>query len=48
MKELLIVLLLTAVIVLIYQAAIGGPDGMESRVKDGGGRVHPVIERLNP
>ncbi len=48
MKELLIVLLLTAVIVLIYQACIGGPDGMESRVRDGGGRVHPVIERLNP
>lgn len=48
MKELLVVLLLTAVIVLIYQASIGGPDGIESRVRDGGGRVHPVIERLNP
>ncbi|WP_181592930.1 hypothetical protein [Paenibacillus sp. YN15] len=48
MKELLVVLLLTAVIVLIYQAVIGGPDGMESGVRNGGGRVHTVIERLNP
>lgn len=48
MKEILIVVLLAAVVVLIYQAVIGGPGGMESRVKNGGGRVHSVIDRLNP
>lgn len=48
MKEIAAVVLLLAAVLWIYQGTVGGDDGMESRVKNGGGRVHTAVERLNP
>lgn len=48
MKEILATLLLILAVILIYVNTIGGSDGMESKVRNGGGRIHATIERLNP
>jgi hypothetical protein len=48
MKEILCVILLIAAVLLIYEGTVGGADGMESKVKSGGGRVHEAVIRLNP
>jgi hypothetical protein len=48
MKEILCAVLLLAAVLLIYMGTVGGEEGMESRVKNGGGRIHEAVERLNP
>lgn len=48
MKEILCVILLLVAVLLIYQGAIGGDDGMGSKVKSGGGQVRDAVVRLNP
>lgn len=48
MKQIICVVLLLAAVLLIYTGTVGGDDGMQSRVRNGGGRVHEAVERLNP
>lgn len=48
MKEMLAAVLLIAAVVLIYMSTVGGDEGMENKVRNGGGRVQATIERLNP
>lgn len=48
MKEILCVVLLLAAVLFIYKGTIEGDDGMGSRVRNGGGRVHESVLRLNP
>lgn len=48
MKDILVTILLLGVVLLIYTATVGGKDGMEDKVRSGGGRIHTTIERLNP
>lgn len=48
MKEMLAALLLLAAVILIYTSTVGGDEGMETKVRNGGGRIHAAVERLNP
>lgn len=48
MRQILAAMLLVWAVLLIYMSTIGGDDGMEEKVRNGGGRIHATIERLNP
>jgi hypothetical protein len=48
MKEILATLVLLLAVLVIYMSTVGGDEGLEDRVRNGGGRIHTTIERLNP
>ncbi|WP_438448500.1 hypothetical protein [Gorillibacterium sp. sgz5001074] len=48
MKEILCVILLIAAVLVLYEGIVGGEDGMQNKVRSGGGRVRDAIVRLNP
>lgn len=48
MREILITVMLLIVIIVLYNATIGGPDGSKQHVRESGGRVNATIQRINP
>lgn len=48
MRHILVTVMLVVVVIAIYSATIGGDGGMESNVKDAGGRLNGTIRSIDP
>lgn len=48
MKQLLVTILLLAAALWIYIGTIGGEDGTEARVREGGNRFNVSIRSIDP
>ncbi|WP_260115384.1 hypothetical protein [Paenibacillus hexagrammi] len=40
--------MLILVVIMIYNSTLGGSSGTRQQVKDSGGRLNTVIERIDP